>query len=48
MVQVNIEEQLWKDFMKDSIDKNTSASKRISDFIKKEVGMEEEQDDNNN
>ena len=37
MVAVNIEENIWKEFLKQSIDMNTSASERISSFIKKEL-----------
>ena len=37
MVTVNIDEKLWKEFMKQSIDLGKSASGRISDYMKKEL-----------
>lgn len=37
MVSVNINEKLWDNFLKQSIDLKKSASERISDFIKKEL-----------
>lgn len=38
MVNVNIQdEELWKEFLKQSIDRNKSASERIVEFIKKEL-----------
>ena len=40
MVSVNIEDELWKKFLKQSIDLDKSASQRIVDFIKKEVEKE--------
>ena len=36
-VTVNIDEDLWKDFQKQSIDVGTSPSKRISDFMSNEL-----------
>jgi len=37
MVSVNINENLWKEFLKQSIDIRKSASKRITKFIEKEL-----------
>ena len=37
MVSVNIDDKDWREFLKQSIDMNLSASKRIKDFIKKEL-----------
>ena len=37
MVSVNIDDEDWREFLKQSIDMNLSASKRIKDFIKKEL-----------
>lgn len=37
MVTVNIKEDIWEEFMKQSIDKGVSASERISTFIKNEL-----------
>jgi len=44
MVSVNIEEGLWKEFLKQSIDKKISASERISVFIKGEMKNEYKKD----
>ena len=41
MVNVNIQDDdLWKEFLKQSIDLNKSASERIVEFIKKELKKE--------
>ena len=37
MVSVNIPEELWMKFLKQSIDLRISASERITDFIRTEV-----------
>ena len=37
MVSVNIDNEDWREFLKQSIDMKLSASKRIKDFIKKEL-----------
>lgn len=42
MASVNIEDKLWKEFLKQSIDMGRSASERISAFIKKELGIKDD------
>jgi len=37
MVSVNIENELWINFLKQSLDKGVSASERIRVFIKEEL-----------
>lgn len=45
MVSVNISEDLWKDFLKQSIDLRRSASERITEFIKKELKKRREKEE---
>ena len=37
MVSLNVPENLWKEFLKQSIDLRRSASERIKEFIEKEL-----------
>lgn len=44
MVSVNIPDEEWKEFLKLCIDKNTSASAEITNFIKGELKKNEKKD----
>ena len=37
VVSINIDEMDWREFLKQSIDMKISASKRVRNFIKKEI-----------